>query len=252
LLIATFDSIRLGDRDMAFDIRRLPIRRAFGPRLALALVALAPLAATGCGLSGGSSGPARATVSLIAPTDGATVGVRKIEVYGRVEPASAEVVVAGHRVRVTNGVFRQPMMLHKRLTRIRVKATAKGAPGSTTVVRVGYVRRRRAHQRPIPTSPAATSVAAPPPPAQGAAPSPSQVGGVSEAEFVDSCSASSGNISLCTCMFDQLASSGFNTTAQWQAVVEDWRRSFLANGVITYPPVLKTAIVNCAQSAAGG
>jgi hypothetical protein len=44
---------------------------------------------------------------------------------------------------------------------------------------------------------------------------------------------------------------GFDTQAKWQAVVEDWRRSFRATGAITYPPVMKNAILACAAGTGG-
>jgi hypothetical protein len=50
---------------------------------------------------------------------------------------------------------------------------------------------------------------------------------------------------------DRLDKAGFNTVAHWQALVQSWRRSFLANGSITYPPVMKNALVACAKQAIG-
>jgi hypothetical protein len=46
-------------------------------------------------------------------------------------------------------------------------------------------------------------------------------------------------------VFDRLAQAGFDTESKWQALLEEWRRSFLERGVITYPPVMKKVIIGC-------
>jgi hypothetical protein len=66
------------------------------------------------------------TLSLTAPTSGATVGVRTIKVAGTVAPAHAAVRIAGRRVRVHHGVFTAAIHLRRSMTRIRVTARARG------------------------------------------------------------------------------------------------------------------------------
>ena len=90
----------------------------------------------GCG---GASTPSTVKVSLTAPTDGATVAVRRIDVLGTIEPGNAVMLVSGKRIRVTHGGFRVPISLRNGVTRIRIKARAKGFVGSSMVISVRYM-----------------------------------------------------------------------------------------------------------------
>lgn len=104
-----------------------------------ASAALMCLLISGCamGSHAAGSGSARAvSLSLVAPTSGATVGVRQIEVVGNVTPAGAAVVVAGQPAKVSGGTFKQTLQLSQPSTTIQVSASAPGltpASASTTV-----------------------------------------------------------------------------------------------------------------------
>jgi hypothetical protein len=84
------------------------------------VIAVVAVAAGGCGTGGG--GPRRVSVSLVAPTDGATVYVRSIVVLGHVTPAGARVLVGGRWATVRRGAFRMPMRLPLRINRIGILA----------------------------------------------------------------------------------------------------------------------------------
>ncbi len=100
------------------------------------VVAVVGMAAAGCGA--GVVGPRRVSLSLVAPTDGATVHVRSIVVFGHVTPADARVLVGGRWAAVRRGAFRLPMRLPLRVDRIGILAVAGGyRPASLmTTVRV--------------------------------------------------------------------------------------------------------------------
>ena len=105
-------------------------------RCAIALcAAIVAAAAAGCG-SGGGTHPV--SLSLLAPTDGATISVRSIEVIGHVSPRNAIVSVSGHRVTVQRGAFRQPLTLSGSVSHITVAATASGYARSTVPITVHY------------------------------------------------------------------------------------------------------------------
>jgi hypothetical protein len=77
-------------------------------------------------------------VSLIAPTDGATVAVATIDVLGTITPKNAILHVSGRRVRLKHGAFKTPILLRKGRTRIRIEARAKGFVGASVIVSVRY------------------------------------------------------------------------------------------------------------------
>lgn len=87
---------------------------------ALALLLLVP----GCGRA--SRTPASVTLSIVAPTDGATVGVSSIYALGSVRPASASVLLDGRPVHVSGGAFRGRVVLRRGLNHVQIVATAKG------------------------------------------------------------------------------------------------------------------------------
>jgi Glucodextranase, domain B len=109
------------------------VRRSAWP---VAACLTAVLALAGCG-SAAPTGPPQVTLSLTAPTSGATVGVRTIQVAGTVAPAQSAVRIAGRRVRVRHGSFIAAIHLGHATTRIRVTARAHGFVPATvqTVVR---------------------------------------------------------------------------------------------------------------------
>ena len=93
----------------------------------------------GCGAASTST-PAskRVQVFLVAPTDNATVAVPSIEVLGTVSPEDAVLRISSRRVRVRHGAFKTSILLHRGLTRIRIKARARGFAGSSMTVLVRY------------------------------------------------------------------------------------------------------------------
>lgn len=200
--------------------------------------------AAGCGSASTqvASAPPKVQVSLTAPTDGATVDVPRIYVIGTIVPRNARLRVAGKAVRVVDGTFREPMSLRRGLTHIRIDATARGFARSGMVVAVRYRARISAPETSSSKSPVPNAAL-------------SDGGGLPQgslAEAVNSCSnETGGNMSVCVCVFQRLARAGFNTRAQWEALVKGWRRSFLSNGVIAYPPVMKNAIVACVRQFRG-
>lgn len=96
--------------------------RVWRTRLALGILPLA-LMISGCG---GSSGPRVVQVSLVAPTSGATVVVRRILVTGSVEPAESKVVIAHHLAPNRHGHFGVWLPLRRGLTHIHINAAASG------------------------------------------------------------------------------------------------------------------------------
>jgi len=121
-------------------------RRAVGA-FALALVV------SGCG---GASGPRVVQVSLIAPTNGATVQVSRLYVTGSVQPTDAKVRVAGHTATNHDGRFGRWIPLRPGLTHIRIDAHASGYVPDTTEVAVrsapaSPARKRRAAQQLAPS-----------------------------------------------------------------------------------------------------
>ena len=96
---------------------------------------------SGCGL-GTRSAPSQPPVSLslIAPTDGATVGVRDIVVTGTVSPAGATVRVLGSSVTVHHGTFTRSLRLAQDTTSIPVTATAAGYLSARQQVTVHFSR----------------------------------------------------------------------------------------------------------------
>lgn len=106
-------------------------------RCASALCAAIVGAATaGCG--GGGQTHRAISLSVLAPTDGATVSIRSLVVVGTVSPHNAIVSVSGRRVNVERGAFRQPLTLNGSVSHITVSATASGYAQSTIPITVHY------------------------------------------------------------------------------------------------------------------
>jgi hypothetical protein len=111
--------------------RREERRSGKSGAVACSAAMLAVVATAGCG---GAQAPPAVRLALTAPTQGATVAVSNIKVFGTVDPANATVVVAGRHVHVAHGVFGRWITLHKGLSHIEVAASASGyAPAKLNV-----------------------------------------------------------------------------------------------------------------------
>lgn len=115
-----------------------------GSAAGVAACAALALILAGCGAAT-PAGPPATALSVLAPTDGATVGVHRIDVTGRVAPAGAVVRVSGRRAHVVNGVFRRTILLRRGMTDIPIAATAPGYVTSTIGVSVRYSAGARPH-----------------------------------------------------------------------------------------------------------
>jgi hypothetical protein len=202
------------------------------------LLCTATALVAGCGSASTPPTPPPVQVSLLAPTDGATVIQSHITVLGTIVPATAVLRVSGRRILVRHGSFSTPMFLRKGITRIRIKASASGFVPSSRVISVRYTPRK------APPRAAGGSTASGGSIAGGVSLVSGGIGSSIKAEMISSCS-SDGNGSYCTCIIDRMWNAGYNTLAKWQAVVVSWRQTFQANGTITYPPVMKQAIETC-------
>jgi hypothetical protein len=220
----------------------MPYARAV---LAVTLCAAIGVAA-GCGSASTPPTPPQVQVSLLAPTDGATVIQSRITVLGKIVPATADLRVAGKRVLVRHGSFSTPISLRKGLTHIRIKASAKGFVDSSSLISVRYKPRR------VPRQGAGGSIAASGSVGSIGSIATTQTGSQIKEEMIAGCS-SDANVGsgYCTCFVDRMWNAGYDTLAKWQAVVVNWRRTFAANGTIRYPPVMKQAIQSCVSQAGG-
>jgi hypothetical protein len=75
-------------------------------------------------------------LTLTAPTDEAEVAVRDIVVFGKVDPTSSAVSVAGRHTHVVDGVFRQPMVLRRGVNHIKLVAREAGYAPATLEITV--------------------------------------------------------------------------------------------------------------------
>ncbi len=213
------------------------------------LIALCGLACAGCATST-PAGPPQVTLSLTAPTSGATVGVRKVIVTGSVNPVHAAVRVAGKHVRVRHGSFVRPVYLNGRTTRIRIVARARGyrsARIDTTVhysagtAKVMLLARR-----------AATSVRAL---ASSGSANPSVLGPTlgspaGRALFMQGCNNTPGQEQACTCFYDHLARSGaFNSRSKQTAAMNQIIQAASDDNVAEMPFALRSAAAACASVA---
>ncbi|MGH2916380.1 MAG: hypothetical protein ACRDMX_15475 [Solirubrobacteraceae bacterium] len=110
---------------------------------------LAVTALAGCGLGSGPTGDStghaakpQATVSVLAPMSGATVGVSQVVVTGTVEPAGAAVRVDGLPAKVRGTTFTRRLSLSRAAptTTIPVTAGATGYADASLSVTVHYSR----------------------------------------------------------------------------------------------------------------
>jgi hypothetical protein len=77
----------------------------------------------GCG---GAGSPHAVQVVLTAPSENAVVNTSALRVFGTVQPSSANVDIAGKRVRVSHGSFARWLTLRAGRSHIRIVATAAG------------------------------------------------------------------------------------------------------------------------------
>lgn len=113
------------------------------------------LTLAGCGAGG--TGPQAINLSLIAPTDGATVNVRTILVLGHVSPGNARVLVAGRWAAVRRGTFHLRLRLPLSINHIGILASANGYRPASMMTTVRLSRsvsgRLRRSQSPPPSLP---------------------------------------------------------------------------------------------------
>lgn len=229
------------------------------PRWLAVLACGAAALIVGCG-SSAPTGPRSVQVSLIAPSDGATVQVPLIFVYGTVQPANAVVLLDGKRIPVSHGTFRQPYRLSGKLTRIRLVARAHGYVHQRMDVRIAYKPRPRAGGgSAVASSGRAVSGGAAASKPGGTYYGPGSggyTGGGSgngsytpvEASFVGGCTNQGGSVGGCQCVWRHLQAGGFANVSAWRSLILSWRRSFRASGTITYPAVFRSAIFSCASA----
>jgi hypothetical protein len=118
--------------------------------------ALAGLA--GCGAGGAPPTP-KVSLSITAPTSGATVGVRQITVTGNVSPTTATVVVGGQPAQVVKGSFKRALQIARANETIEVTASASGYRPVSAITKIGYSRALAAQlaaSRPTQPQPVAT------------------------------------------------------------------------------------------------
>jgi hypothetical protein len=96
------------------------------------------LLAGGCGGSAKPAGPKTVTLLLTAPSSGAVVNVRQIDVVGSVDPVTASVRVDRDGTRVKKGSFKHTLRLHNGVNKIRIVATALGYQAGSAVVSLRY------------------------------------------------------------------------------------------------------------------
>jgi hypothetical protein len=211
-----------------------------GPRYRTGVIAAAAIAiavvATGCG---GAQAPQAVRLALTAPTDGASVTVRNLKVFGTVDPRSATVVVAGRRAHVAHGAFARWLVLRRGLSRIKIVATAAGyAPAdlNITVRSSPSASATRASTRPAPSSRGNAAANSTPPPA-GTHYSPAV-----QATYLRACNAAAGSTpaaaASCRCGLSYLEA------RVSQRTLEVTERAIL-NGQATVPQWMRDAALAC-------
>lgn len=161
---------------------------------------------SGCAVGGSTPTRSPVSISLIAPTDGAVVGVRTIDVTGTVTPTGATVDVLGAPVTVHHGTFTRTLRLSAATTAIPVTATASGFTPAEDHITVHFsptlaVALRTAHRpvspRPrgpaVPTSGSALAFLSLLGPGGGTSPDASSAAGPSRAPAATGPSAATGS-----------------------------------------------------------
>lgn len=77
-------------------------------------------------------------LSITAPTDGATVGVRQLAVAGTVIPGNAAVTIGGRPAPVRNGRFQVPLQLNQPTETITITGQARGYQSARTTTTVRF------------------------------------------------------------------------------------------------------------------
>ncbi|HLH65141.1 MAG TPA: hypothetical protein VKV27_05520 [Solirubrobacteraceae bacterium] len=110
-------------------------RGSLYPLLAVAACA----AVAGCGSAGSPGATAgRASITVLAPTSGATVAVRTLTVTGTVSPAGAPVLVDGGRATVRGATFERRVTVGPGTTEIPVSVVGASGPGAAATVAVRF------------------------------------------------------------------------------------------------------------------
>ncbi len=98
---------------------------------------VAAVVIAGCGTSRAPSKPA-VSLSILAPTSGATIGVRDIVVAGTVAPATATVRIGGQPVKVVHGTYNLPLHMSSPSETITVSGQASGYKAGSATTTVQY------------------------------------------------------------------------------------------------------------------
>lgn len=98
---------------------------------------VAAVGLVGCGTSAPVTKPP-VNVTITAPTNGATVGVRQVTVTGTVSPANAQVTVGGQPATVRGGAFRRTVWLTGASQSVAVTAQASGYTPAQVQTTVSY------------------------------------------------------------------------------------------------------------------
>lgn len=100
-------------------------------------ICVAMICVSGCGAA--VTGQSHSiVVSILAPSNGASVGERDIVLAGTVTPSNAKVLVGGVRVRVVDGSFKRALALSQPRETITVVAHARGYRRVTARTTVRY------------------------------------------------------------------------------------------------------------------
>jgi hypothetical protein len=198
----------------------------------------------------GASNPPAVTLSLIAPSDGATVGVRGIVVLGRVDPPTAVVLVAGRRVRVVHGVFSRPLQVQGRSRRIAVSARASGYIGTTIETTVAYSPALHAAlghaARSAGNSSRALNAAAAVVVRQGSQSSTSLDTPANQSDFMSGCAASGRTSAAgCECLYRQIVAQP-ELVPQLEALIQKVESTGAMPSADSIPASIRTAVLACA------
>lgn len=215
----------------------------------LGCVTVATVSICGCA-SGGSSGQRRVSLTLTAPTDGASVQVRRIYVFGEVQPTDSTVRVGGRRVAVHGGVFREPLQLHGKVTHIRIIASAPGYSATELDSTVQFV----------PPSPppagSSSSAGAASPNGLGLSLPSGATGGTSAAtslrspqahqDFINGCTAGGSSSARCECVYrNVLADSNLHTIGELTTFLRRTIAAELSGNRAALPPDARRVVLPC-------
>ena len=212
------------------------------------LIVIIGLSLAGCGTAA-RTGPPTVVLSLTAPTTGATVGVRTIDVAGTVRPTQSVVKIAGRRVHVTrHGSFSSSIRLSRATTRIRIVARARGYVTARTQTTVRYSAatangmRVALHAATDRNVGATTGI--------GFDTGPQFGSPAGRADYMANCNISTGGAggtAACTCLYNHLNASGaFSTRAKEAALYQRAVTAVTRNSMSGMPISLRSSFVACA------